>query len=133
MDTTKPTPGEWFIRELFPGTETMFYIAAPTYEGHPYHGAASSMEIMSDEDYPTKRADAEFIVEAVREYRKILAIRAARDEKRSRARTIGVLTKVEDITYTILRKQEATNADNLDTSDGSDDGRSDDKPLHPRG
>lgn len=105
MDTTKPTPGEWFVREA-KGRPDMFHIAAPTYEGHAYHGVASSIEIMSDEDYPTKRADADFIVEAVREYRKILALRAERDERRSRARTPGILTKVEDVTYDILRKNE---------------------------
>lgn len=58
------TPGRWWIRE-FPNNPERFFIAHETYPGHPYHNVASSGDIMSDEDYPTKRADAELICAVV--------------------------------------------------------------------
>lgn len=57
----KATPGKLNVREAREDPE-IFYVNAATYEGHPYHGVASGMEVIGDEDYPTKRADAELIV-----------------------------------------------------------------------
>jgi len=68
----KRTPGEWRIRE-FPGREDQFFITAEPYVGHPYFGVTTTIEVMSDEDYPTKRADAEFIVHAVNNFDDLLA------------------------------------------------------------
>jgi hypothetical protein len=58
------TPTPWRVRELIDRPD-LFHVSAPTPEGHPYHGHTKEIEIMSDEHYPTKRADAEFIVRAV--------------------------------------------------------------------
>lgn len=66
------TPGDWRIIE-FPGREDRFFIAAKPYEGHPYFERTMTIEIMSDEDYPTKRADAEFIVRAVNSHDALVA------------------------------------------------------------
>lgn len=51
------TPTPWKIR-THPANEDHFYIHAEMTEDHPYNGASSGIEIMSDEDYPRKRADA---------------------------------------------------------------------------
>lgn len=41
------------------------FIAAKPYEGHPYFGCTTTIEVMSDEEYPTKEADAHRIVACV--------------------------------------------------------------------
>jgi hypothetical protein len=48
------TPGDWEVKEV----RGQVFVAAPPYEGHPYFGVSRTIEIMSDEDYPTKEADA---------------------------------------------------------------------------
>lgn len=56
----KTTPGEWVIRELPGGSD--YFIQAPRLDPtHPY-----DVDILGEDDtlYPTKRADAEFIVVA---------------------------------------------------------------------
>ena len=47
------TQGEWRLREM--GDDC--FVERPKLSGQPY-----GVEILGDEDYPTKRADAEFIV-----------------------------------------------------------------------
>lgn len=47
------TQGEWRLREM--GDDC--FVERPKLPGQPY-----GVEILGDEDYPTKRADAEFIV-----------------------------------------------------------------------
>jgi len=61
---TEHTPLPWRVRQ-HPNDPDEFHISAATPKGHPYHGSTKEIEIMSDEDYPTKRADAELIVRAV--------------------------------------------------------------------
>lgn len=51
------TPTPWKIR-IHPEDEDYFYIHAEMTEDHPYNGVSSGIEIMSDEGYPRKRADA---------------------------------------------------------------------------
>lgn len=58
---SRATPGEWEIKEVM-GQK---FIAAKPYEGHPYFRRTTTIEIMSDEDYPTKDADIELIVALV--------------------------------------------------------------------
>lgn len=58
------TPEKWRIRELA-GDKEEFFIAADPPPSHPLHGRTKDIEIMSDEHYPTKRADAERIVACV--------------------------------------------------------------------
>jgi hypothetical protein len=58
------TPRPWRVRE-HPADPDEFHVSAPTPEGNPYYGVTAESEIMSDEEYPTKRADAELIVAAV--------------------------------------------------------------------
>lgn len=55
--SAKHTPGPW---EIVNGRGYLF-VQANTPEGHPYEGASPKVEIMSDEDYPTKEADAHLI------------------------------------------------------------------------
>lgn len=50
------------------------FIAAKPYKGHPYFGVTSTLEVMSDEEYPTKEADAALIVEAVNSYDRLKRI-----------------------------------------------------------
>lgn len=57
------TPIPWQVR-INPADEGMFYVSAPTPENHPYFGRTKDVEIMSDEDYPTKYADARYIVKS---------------------------------------------------------------------
>jgi hypothetical protein len=54
------TPGKLHIRQ-HSENESMFFLEASTYEGHPYHNVASGFEIGGEEYYPTKRADLELI------------------------------------------------------------------------
>jgi hypothetical protein len=54
------TPGEWRILEVM-GKQ---FVAAPTPEGHPYHGRTRFIDIAGDEDYPTRDADLELIASA---------------------------------------------------------------------
>jgi len=70
--TQKHTPGPWRVRQ-HPDDVEEFHISALTPEGHPYFGRTTETEIMSDEDYPTKRADADFIVQAVNNHDDLLA------------------------------------------------------------
>src|SRR5579872_2154823 len=57
------TPGPWRVITL-PEPYSKTFVAAEPYEGHPYHGCSRTIEIMSDEDYPTKLADAQLISQA---------------------------------------------------------------------
>jgi hypothetical protein len=57
---TKHTPGPWRVRFLPPNDES-FFVQANTYPGHPYHGVTSGMDVIGDEDYPTKLADAHLV------------------------------------------------------------------------
>lgn len=52
----KTTQGEWIIRELS-DTSTEFFIERPAVGDEAF-----GVDVMGDEDYPTKRADAEFII-----------------------------------------------------------------------
>src|SRR5271168_2751914 len=61
--TKAHTPLPWRVRE-HPENPEQFHVSAQTPEGHPYFGVTKECEIMSDEDYPTKRGDAELIVRA---------------------------------------------------------------------
>lgn len=63
------TPGPWWIRE-HPKITDEFFLAASATKDHPYFGVTKDIQILSDEDYPAKRADAELIVKAVNAYRK---------------------------------------------------------------
>lgn len=58
------TPEPWRVRE-HPDDPNEFHVSAPVPAGHPYEGRTKEMEVMSDELYPTKRADAERIVACV--------------------------------------------------------------------
>ena len=63
MDITKLTgftPGPWRVR-VHPFNSDEFYVSAPMTAEHPYCGRATGIEILSDEDYPTKRADASLV------------------------------------------------------------------------
>lgn len=68
----KHTPTPWHVRVL-PAHDDMFFIEAPMPNDHPYFGACPYIEIMSDEDYPTKRADADLIVRAVNSHEALVA------------------------------------------------------------
>jgi hypothetical protein len=57
---TKHTPAPWTVKEIN-GQE---FVSAAPYEGHPYFGCSSTIEIMSEEEYPTKSADARLIAAA---------------------------------------------------------------------
>ena len=60
----KATPGEVKIR-VHPEHEDIFFVEARTYPGHPYHGVTNGgFGLLEDEDYPTKRADAEYVMKA---------------------------------------------------------------------
>ena len=63
MDSTEHTPAPWRVIDI--PTTDKFFVAAEPYEGHPYYKRTRTIEVMSDEDYPTKRADAEHIVRCV--------------------------------------------------------------------
>lgn len=65
--SSQHTPLPWRVRE-HPENPDEFHISGKTPKFHPYFGVTDECEIMSDEDYPRKRADAEFIVKAVNEY-----------------------------------------------------------------
>lgn len=56
------TPGDIRVRS-HPQIAGAGFIEADTYEGHPYHNVASGFEVAGDEDYPTRKADMELIVE----------------------------------------------------------------------
>lgn len=59
------TPTPWYIQE-HPAIEDEFYLAGQRTEDHPYFNVTSlGPDILSDEDYPRKRADAERIVACV--------------------------------------------------------------------
>ena len=70
--TQKHTPLPWRVRE-HPADVDEFHISAATPTDHPYFESTKEIEIMSDERYPTKRADAEFIVQAVNAHEGLLA------------------------------------------------------------
>jgi hypothetical protein len=59
-ETMQHTPGPWKILEVM-GEK---FVAADPYEGHPYFNRTRTIEIMSDEDYPTKDADIYLIAAA---------------------------------------------------------------------
>ncbi|HEC66589.1 MAG TPA: hypothetical protein ENI23_15040 [bacterium] len=63
MNEHTPTP--WKIQN-HPADPTEFYLAGQKTEDHPYYNSTSyPPEILSDEDYPRKRADAERIVACI--------------------------------------------------------------------
>lgn len=51
------TDAPWKVLEV-QGQE---FISAKPYEGHPYFGCSSTIEVMSEDDYPTKSADVHFL------------------------------------------------------------------------
>ena len=53
------------------------FIAAKPYEGHQYYNRTTTIEVLSDEDYPTREADVRFIVEACNAYDDLVAKVAA--------------------------------------------------------
>lgn len=64
------TPGKWFVRE-HPGNQERFFVQAPRLQPtDPY-----DIEVLGDDDtlYPTRRHDADFIVEAHESLPAILA------------------------------------------------------------
>lgn len=61
--STKHTPEPWFVKYVRCGLDP--FVAANPYEGHRYFNVSTTIEILSDEDYPTKEADAERIVACV--------------------------------------------------------------------
>lgn len=65
------TPVPWRVRE-HPQSAEEFFISAPRPKGHPYENVTKEIEVMSDERYPTKRADADFIVLAVNAHKEML-------------------------------------------------------------
>ncbi len=54
------TPGPWKLRE-HPTDPDQFYVSGPMTDDHPYLQSANDVEILSDEGYPRKRADARLI------------------------------------------------------------------------
>jgi len=60
--SAKATQGEFRIREL--GRD--FFVERAKLPGEPY-----GVDVLGDDDYPTKRADAEFIVALVNWFRRI--------------------------------------------------------------
>ena len=60
IDINSHTPGDWEVKEVM----GQLFIAAKPYEGHPYYNRTRTIEIMSDEEYPTKVADAYLIAQA---------------------------------------------------------------------
>jgi hypothetical protein len=55
----KFTPAPWEVKEI--PQLGQFFVAAATTEDHPYHGSTRFIDILSDEDYPRKRADAALV------------------------------------------------------------------------
>lgn len=53
----RSTQGEWRVREL-PGSD-QFFVERPRQPGEAY-----GVDVLGDDDYPTKRGDADFIVAA---------------------------------------------------------------------
>lgn len=50
---SKHTPAPWTVLEVN-GQE---FIGAKPYDGHPYFGCTTTIEVLGDEDYPTRSAD----------------------------------------------------------------------------
>jgi len=76
---SKATPRPWRVRE-HPANADEFHVSAKCPPDDPYYGRCEETEIMSDEDYPRKRADAELIVSAVNAHDALVAAcEAARD------------------------------------------------------
>lgn len=72
----------------------ILYVAAKPYEGHPYFNRTTTIEIMSDEDYPTKEADARRIVACVNACAGI----ATRDLETKPLFTDGYMVMFEEVT-----------------------------------
>lgn len=66
-ETPKHTPLPWWIRRNPHNQDEGILVAKPT-EDHPYFGAATTIDVLGDEDYPRKMADMELIVQAVNSY-----------------------------------------------------------------
>ena len=64
------TLGPWEVREVM----GQVFVSAEPYEGHPYFGRTKTIEIMSDEDYPTKEADAHLIAAAPMQHDLLVAL-----------------------------------------------------------
>lgn len=57
---TSHTPGPWKVLTISGDP----FVAAEPYDGHPYFGVSRTIQILSDEDYPTKKGDARLIASA---------------------------------------------------------------------
>src|ERR1700761_705300 len=89
----KATKGQWELR-VHPGAEANpdlygrnFHVSARTPENHPYFECTPKIEILSDEDYPTKRDDAYFVAHARQDIPDLLS---ALDEARELLKEIRV-------------------------------------------
>ncbi len=51
------SPGPWIVLEL----NGEVFVAAKPYPGHPYYNRTRTIQVMSDEDYPAKAADARLV------------------------------------------------------------------------
>lgn len=67
MTGTQATPRPWEIKKFPDDSQfrNQFFIAAPMTEDNPYFGHARFAEILADDNYPRKLADAELIVRCV--------------------------------------------------------------------
>jgi hypothetical protein len=66
---SKHTSTPWEVLKI----NRQYFIAAKPYEGHPYYNRTATVEVLSDEDYPTREADVRFIVEACNAYDDLVA------------------------------------------------------------
>ena len=95
--TQKHTPLPWRIR-YHPTDPDEFHVSAITPESHPYFGRTTEIEILSDEGYPTKQGDADFIVRAVNVHEELLAaLEGLYAEAPKSPQDLGAL--VDPITY----------------------------------
>ena len=73
------TPLPWRVR-VHPADPEEFHVSAKTPPDDPYYGGTAETQILSDESYPRKRADADYIVRACNSYPKMReALQAALD------------------------------------------------------
>lgn len=68
-----PTPAPWTITR-FPDDPERYFISAPPTPEHPYNGVTKLIEILSDEDYPRRLADAELVVALVNHREKVIEL-----------------------------------------------------------
>ncbi len=65
MSKLSVSPGPWRVLDL-PGGDC--FVATDAYQGHPSFGHTKTAELMSDEYYPLKAADATLMVHAKQLY-----------------------------------------------------------------